>query len=94
MVPIAPYAYDIDDNSKHDAHVAGLTPDLFTKITGGPHVTDATRSFGICWVDYDDDGYLDLYVANAAYPTAQDNCLHRNNGDGTYSIVEDSPVTT
>jgi hypothetical protein len=38
------------------------------------------------WGDYDNDGFLDLYLANAALtPTA--NVLYRNNGDGTFSRV-------
>jgi len=36
----------------------------FTKITSGAPVTDAHYSRGANWVDYDDDGDLDLFVAN------------------------------
>ena len=39
------------------------------------------KSLGVCVLDYDDDGWLDLGVANDTEP----NCLYRNNGDGTFS---------
>jgi hypothetical protein len=41
----------------------------FTRITGQPIVTDLGPdlglSYGCAWGDYDNDGYLDLIVANA-----------------------------
>jgi hypothetical protein len=52
----------------------------FTKITDDPVVTDGGASFSSAWGDYDNDGYLDLFVANAFN---QDNFLYRNKGDGT-----------
>ena len=39
--------------------------------------------FGVAWFDYDDDGKLDLLVANDSTP----NYLYRNKGDGTFSDV-------
>jgi len=38
------------------------------------------------WMDYDNDGWLDLYVGNFA----SDNVMYRNNGDGTFSDVTES----
>ncbi|MGH9535618.1 MAG: CRTAC1 family protein, partial [Terriglobales bacterium] len=48
---------------------------------------------GCAWLDYDQDGYLDLYLVNGAatpvyhprYPLRS--ALYRNNGDGTFSDV-------
>jgi hypothetical protein len=36
----------------------------FERITEGIHVTDSECTFGVCWVDYDDDGFPDLFVGN------------------------------
>jgi hypothetical protein len=36
----------------------------FDRMTEGIHVTDSVCSFGVCWVDYDNDGFPDLFVGN------------------------------
>ncbi|GIV61548.1 MAG: RNA-binding protein [Rhodothermaceae bacterium] len=41
------------------------------------------RSLAAVWADFDDDGDLDLYVAN----DVSDNALFRNRGDGTFDDV-------
>ncbi len=38
---------------------------------------------GAGWVDYDNDGYLDLYITNQEAA----NCMFHNNGDGTFTEV-------
>jgi len=54
----------------------------FTKITTGPLVTDQfTFNGGICFVDYDNDGDLDLFRANAS----EDHVLYENNGVGSFT---------
>lgn len=50
----------------------------FTKITTGAIVTDGGSSYSCAWGDYDNDGFIDLAVANA---WGQDNFLYRNNGN-------------
>ncbi len=57
-------------------------------------------SFGTAWFDYDNDGWLDLLIANGAvktiealarqqdpFPLHQPNQLFRNRGDGTFADV-------
>jgi hypothetical protein len=55
----------------------------FTKITTGKIVTDGGNSYGVAWGDYDNDGFLDLFVANAN----QKNFLYHNNRDGTFTKI-------
>lgn len=55
----------------------------FSKITSGRIVTDGGNSFGAAWGDYDNDGLLDLFVANAN----QKNFLYHNSGDGTFTKI-------
>ncbi len=61
----------------------------FTRITTGPHVNDGGKSYGISWIDYDNDGWLDIYVGNAG---VENNFLYHNEGDGTYTKITNSPL--
>jgi hypothetical protein len=73
----------------------------FTRVTEGDVATDIGLSWGVAWVndsgrgtgaawvDYDNDGLLDLFVGNALGP----NFLYRNQGDGTMAEILGSPVS-
>ena len=37
--------------------------DIFTKVTAGPG-SDAGNNRGAAWGDYDNDGFIDLFVVN------------------------------
>jgi VCBS repeat protein/ASPIC/UnbV protein/Ig-like domain-containing protein/thrombospondin type 3 repeat protein len=65
------------------AHAQDTT---FTRITNGPVATDGGDSSGAAWGDYDNDGFLDLFVGNN--PSL--NALYRNNGDGTFTKITDA----
>src|SRR5688572_29163170 len=54
----------------------------FTKVTTGPIVTSPANG-GAAWVDFDDDGDLDLFVGNFD----GENLLCRNEGNGVFSQV-------
>ena len=47
----------------------------FSRITGGPVVNDGGRSVGSSWGDYDNDGDLDLFVANDGF-SGENNFLY------------------
>jgi len=59
----------------------------FTKITAGIVVNDKGHSHGSAWADYDNDGWIDLFVAN---DQNQDNFLYKNNKDGSFTKVENA----
>ena len=66
---------------------------LLLRNNGDGTFTDVTRESGLAipatstqtavWIDFDNDGNLDLFVGNEAAPAQ----LFRNNGDGTFSDV-------
>ena len=63
----------------------------FTKITSGVIVNDGGKSTGASWGDYDNDLDLDLFVANAGN---ENNFLYRNNGDGTFTKITNSVISS
>jgi enediyne biosynthesis protein E4 len=70
----------------------GVSPFLYRNL-GNARFADVTKlsglfdpsskALGVAVLDYDDDGWLDLVVANDTQP----NKLHRNQGDGTFVDV-------
>ncbi len=57
----------------------------FVEIAEKVGLADKNKYYGlgVVWADYDNDGWLDLYVANDSCP----NYLYKNNRDGTFSDV-------
>ena len=59
-------------------------------------VVPALTGSGAAWRDYNNDGWLDLYIVNSALvrpaPDAvlPKNTLYRNNGDGTFTDVTET----
>ncbi|MBX2818618.1 MAG: VCBS repeat-containing protein [Rhodothermaceae bacterium] len=65
----------------------------FSKVTEGSIVSDGGHAFGSSVVDYDNDGYLDIYVTNGAeIPDGENNFLYHNNGDGTFTRILTGPL--
>ncbi|MDZ4829955.1 MAG: FG-GAP-like repeat-containing protein [Phycisphaerae bacterium] len=63
----------------------------FTDVTFPAGIDAARVGKGVCWGDYNGDGYVDLYICNyrniTEDPTTSDNFLYHNNGDGTFTDV-------
>ncbi len=70
---------------------AAQTP-AFEDVSQVAGVTDnrqgTDRAIGQAWGDFDQDGWVDLYVTDTAGP----NTLYRNQGDGTFVPVADPAV--
>lgn len=63
---------------------------VFEKITAGVVVNNGGRSTGCEWVDYDRDGWPDLFVCNRDEP----NFLYHNEGDGSFTKVFTGMLTS
>lgn len=57
----------------------------FTDVSARSGVTAASGTYGlgVSTLDFDDDGWVDIYVANDSNPSA----LYRNNHDGTFTDI-------
>lgn len=65
----------------------------FSNRTEEAGIADLYHGEGASWVDYNNDGFLDIYVVNIGRWQNMDNwaqepnLLYKNNGDGTFSEV-------
>ncbi|MDB6032210.1 MAG: hypothetical protein JWM16_2548 [Verrucomicrobiales bacterium] len=61
----------------------------FTRIVNQSIGTDVGNAFGAAWADYDNDGYLDLFVA---VNSAGNDWLYHNNGNGTFTKITSGAI--
>jgi hypothetical protein len=66
------------------------TDGTFTKILNDPVVADTANFSGCAWGDYDNDGFLDLFVST--FGTR--NFLYHNEGNGKFRKVTNTPIST
>ncbi len=71
------------DASAKPLAVDSIDVPVFTLLTNDPTVDEMDDSWGICWVDYNNDGYDDLFVPN--YNPDLPSNLYINNTDGTFT---------
>src|SRR3954465_11606728 len=73
------------------AHVGGSAPlPTFTKITSGPVVSVGSSS-SLAWGDYNNDGFVDLYVNPF---NGGGSLLYSNNGNGTFTRITTGNIGT
>ncbi|MGO9470210.1 MAG: CRTAC1 family protein [Isosphaeraceae bacterium] len=58
---------------------------VFADVTKEANLLDPVNSNGAAWADYDNDGWLDLFVCCEQQP----NRLYHNRGDGTFEEVSE-----
>lgn len=78
-----------NENNNHNSLFENLGNGSFVAVSGQPIVSDGGNSLGASWGDIDNDGDLDLFVANGSN---QPNYLYRNQGDGTFAREDTSAV--
>ena len=74
---------DVDGSRLYENDNNALTD--ITTASGLP--TAAQDNFGSSWGDYNNDGFLDVFLCNREFSGPQPNYLYKNNGDGTFTNV-------
>ena len=88
----------LNDPGEPDALIHNNCDGTFTDITAMSGIHDTLHGYGVAFADYNNDGYLDIYVANwgvalSDYGLAsttyayEPNILYRNNGNNTFTNV-------
>jgi len=62
---------------------------LFTPGLVHPASLTPQKTYGVCWIDYNSDGWDDLFFANQG-----PNELYKNKGDGTFTKITTGAVVT
>jgi len=62
---------------------------VFVDVADEAGLIDIQSTDNAIWLDYDRDGFIDLYTGNVGDPSFR-NLLYRNRGDGTFEDVTDS----
>ncbi|MEM8599569.1 MAG: CRTAC1 family protein [Bacteroidota bacterium] len=93
---------DYDRDGDSDIYIGlcfGITENLLYRNNGGQFeeasvavgVADERPTWGVAWLDFDNDGWQDLFVVNMPQGSLSGkNRLYRNNRDGTFTDVAEA----
>jgi hypothetical protein len=98
---------DYDNDGNPDLYVTSMSgtnillrdsgKGFFQQVTASGATADGGSFLYSTWVDYDNDGFLDLFVGcgySNQGSAAQKNILFHNNGDKTFTRVTEGPVAS
>jgi hypothetical protein len=74
---------------ENDRLYENLGNGTFRLVADSVVANDGASNSGAAWADYDNDGWLDLFVCGVL---GNPNRLYRNNGDGTFTQVTDGDI--
>ncbi|MEM6802129.1 MAG: FG-GAP-like repeat-containing protein [Bacteroidota bacterium] len=63
----------------------------FTRVNAGEISDYGGYCHNAAWIDYDNDGWLDLFVSD--YMPTKYNLLYKNNGDGTFTTDDGNEIS-
>jgi enediyne biosynthesis protein E4 len=100
LPPLALHGVEVSSVTFQDvANNAGIHSLIISGEKKKNYVLEVNGS-GTCWFDYNNDGYMDLYLVNGSTlgqlqgksrtPPEEHNHLYRNNGNGTFTDVTES----
>jgi len=90
-VPDEARAHSATDPSNHLLY-RGIGGGQFARIRQDPAVTDFAMGWGTTWGDFDNDGYVDLFVVGSNVDRKEKNHLFMNTGAGGFAKVLDGPL--
>jgi len=82
--------FTTNENNENENLYRNDGNETFTKLTNSPLVTNGGSTMSSSWGDFDNDGDLDVFLANAPGNDA----LFRNDGNETFTKVTSDPVVT
>jgi hypothetical protein len=87
-VVIAPCSSAPQNSIKHLLRNNG--DETFTNVNVGAGVNDSLMSWGVIWLDYNNDGHLDIFIANTEITGRPGHDrLYRNEGNGKFTNATD-----
>lgn len=83
--------YVVNESSQNNALYLNKGDGTFEKVTDMNIVQDGKTSWSSNWIDFNNDGYFDLFLTNR---DGSSNSLYKNNGDGTFTQITEGEIVT